>query len=126
MYFWQKYRYAWLFLAMLVFCSIMIVRQYHLNEDRRVELREAFILLHSRGYTNEAQRLFGRLIDNVPRLTDRQLVDDFQRTMNLVDPSIPNENNLIWKYHWTVSNEMEKRSEATLRRALKLARELGK
>jgi hypothetical protein len=91
-----------------------------------VELREAFILLHSRGYTNEAQRLFGRLIDNVTRLSDRQLVDDFQRTMNLVDPSIPNENNLIWKYHWTLSNEMEKRSEASLRRALKLANELGK
>lgn len=126
MYFWQRYRYAWLFLAMLVFCSIMVIRQYHVNEDRRVELREAFILLHSRGYTNEAQRLFQRLIDNVPRLMDRQLVDDMQRTMNVVDPSIPNENNLIWKYHWTVSNEMEKRSEATLRRALKLANELGK
>ncbi|WCJ60634.1 hypothetical protein NXS98_05755 [Fontisphaera persica] len=126
MYFLQRYRYAWLFLVMLVFCSIMVIRQYHLNEDRRVELREAFILLHSRGYTNEAQRLFSRLIDNVTRLSDRQLVDDFQRTMNLVDPSIPNENNLIWKYHWTLSNEMEKRSEASLRRALKLANELGK
>lgn len=126
MYFWQRYRYAWLFLAMLVFCSIMVIRQYHQNEDRRVELREAFILLHSRGYTNEAQRLFARLIDEVPKLTDRQLVDDFQRTMSLVDPSIPNENNLIWRYHWTVSNEMEKRSEATLRRALKLAHDLGK
>lgn len=126
MYFWQRYRYAWLFLAMLVFCSIMVIRQYRQNEDRRVELREAFILLHSRGYTNEAQRLFARLIDDVSKLTDRQLVDDFQRTMNLVDPSIPNENNLIWRYHWTVSNEMEKRSEATLRRALKLANDLGK
>lgn len=111
---------------MLVFCSIMVIRQYRMNEDRRVELREAFILLHSRGYTNEAHRLFQRLLDDVPRLTDRQLVDDMQRTMNLVDPSIPNENNLIWKYHWTVSNEMEKRSEASIRRALKLANELGK
>jgi len=126
MYFLQKYRYAWLFLGMLVFCSIMVIRQYRLNEDRRVELREAFILLHSRGYTNEAQRLFQKLLADVPHLTDRQLVDDMQRTMNLVDPSIPNENNLIWKYHWTVSNEMEKRSESSLRRALKLANELGK
>jgi len=126
MYFWHRYRYVWVFLLMLVFCSIMVLRQFRLNEDRRIEVREAFILLHSRGYTNEAQRLFNRLLESVSSLSDRQLVDDMQRTMILVDPSIPNESNLIWKYHWTVSNEMEKRSESSLLRALKLAREQGK
>jgi hypothetical protein len=126
MYFLRQNRYILVFLAMLVFCSIMAIRQFRLNDDRRLEVREAFILLHSRGYASETRRLFQKLLDDVPKLTGRQLMDDVQRTMNLVDPSIRNENNLIWKYHWTVSNELEKRSEKTLQRALQLAEEAGK
>jgi hypothetical protein len=30
---------------------------------------------------------------------------------------------LIWKYHWTVSNELELKEESILERAKKLARE---
>ncbi len=41
----------------------------------------------------------------------------------LVDPKRPETDNLIWKYHWTVSNELERRSWTTLERALKLAEE---
>jgi hypothetical protein len=50
-------------------------------------------------------------------------MDDYQRTLMLVDPATQQQNNLIWRYHWTVSNELEKRSESTLRRALKMAQE---
>ena len=42
----------------------------------------------------------------------------------LVDPLATNQtNNLIYNYHWTVSSELERRSESTLQRALELARE---
>ena len=41
----------------------------------------------------------------------------------LVDPATQQPDNLIWKYHWTVSKELEKRSESTLQRALKMAEE---
>jgi hypothetical protein len=39
----------------------------------------------------------------------------------LVDPYTDQPSNLVWKYHWTVSHELERRSESTLMRALKLA-----
>ena len=46
------------------------------------------------------------------------------RTLMLVDPLAVNQtNNLIYNYHWTVSAELDRRSESTLRRALELARE---
>ena len=126
MYFLRRHFYALIFVAVLVFCSVMIIQQISRNKDKHVELREAFILLHSRGYTNHATRLFDRLINEITNLSNKQLMDDFQRTVILVDPSIRNEENLIWKYHWTVSNELEKRSESTLKRALKLAGEAAK
>jgi hypothetical protein len=121
MYFLRKYRYALMFLLVLSFCSVMVTHQINLNEDRRIERREAFILLHSRGYTNEAARLFNKMVAEVPNLSHKQLINDFQRTVILVDPSIENKGNLIWKYHWYVSNEMERRSVSALRDALKLA-----
>lgn len=121
MYFVRRYRFVLAFLAVLVFCSVMVIRQINLNQGKHVELREAFILLHSRGYTHQAGTLFTNLVNRIPKLSNSQLMDDFQRTIILVDPTIRNEDNLIWKYHWTVSNELEKRSVNTLQRALKLA-----
>jgi len=101
----------------------MVVRQIAANRSRHVELREAFILLHSRGYTNEASRLYRRLLNEMPSLSTDQLMSDFQRTLILIDPTIPHSDNLIWVYHWTVSNELEKRSASVLKKALKLAEE---
>ena len=43
------------------------------------------------------------------------------RTLTLVNPQKRESNNLIWKYHWTVSNELEKRSESSMARAIELA-----
>jgi hypothetical protein len=111
------------FLALLVFCSVMVVRQFLINQSRHVDLREAFILLHTKGYRPEATRLYNRLLRDIQDLSNRALMDDFQRTLLLVDPSAHQPENLIWKYHWTVSNELEKRSESTLRHALKMAEE---
>jgi len=119
----RQYQFFVLFLVLLVFCSVMVVRQFKVNRSRHVELREAFILLQSKGYTNEAQRLFQRLLSDLDRPSDKTLLEDFQRTLMLVDPGTQHPENLIWTYHWTVSNELERRYERTLRRALELAKE---
>ncbi len=119
--FFRQYRTTLFFAGLLVVCGVMVIRQMDANRARHVELREALILLQSRGYKPEAERLYQRLIVELEHLPDRQLVDDFQRTLTLVDPAAQHPENLIWKYHWTVSNEMEKRQESSLQRALKLA-----
>lgn len=110
-------------MALLVFCSVMVVKETLARRNRHVELREAFILLHSRGYTNDAQVLFQQLLKEVPKLSNKELMDDFQRTVILVDPTIRQTSNPLYDYHWTISNELDKRSEDTLLRARKLAGE---
>ena len=119
----RQYRFFFLFLALLLFCSLMVMRQFNVNRSKHIELREAFILLHSKGYTNQAIRLFHRLLTDLPQESNKTLMDDFQRTLMLVDPGTEHPENPVWKYHWTVSNELEKRSESTLLHALKLAEE---
>src|ERR1043165_7486585 len=113
-------------MAALVVISVFSIRSFHARQSRHIETREAFILLHTRGYTNESTRLYEKLLDELPVLSNKQINEDFQRTLLLVDPSINQSSNLIWKYHWTVSNEMDKRSESSLMRALKLADEKKK
>jgi hypothetical protein len=117
----RRHRILLLFVAILVLCSVLVIRQFTLNRERHVELREAFILLEVKGYRNEAQRLFQRLLAELPSISNQQLLDDFQRTITLVNPLGSDTENLIWRYHWTVSNEFERRSEKTLERALKMA-----
>src|SRR3954462_8953850 len=119
----RQYQFVLLFLVLLAFCSLMVLRLFDVNRSKHIELREAFILLQARGYTNQAERLFQRLLRELPDQPDKVLLDDFQRTMMLVDPATKRPQNLVWTYHWTVSNELERRSESTLRHALKLARE---
>ena len=119
--FFRQYRYLLLGMALLVLCSVALVEYLHAGQSRHVEIREAFILLNTRGYTNQAQRLYTHLLYEMHKLSNKQLMDDFQRTLLLVDPSANRPDNLVWKYHWTVSNELERRSESSLVRALKLA-----
>jgi hypothetical protein len=104
----------------------MVLRQREAAEKKHLDIREAFILLNTRNYTNEARKLHQKLLLELPKISDRQLLDDFQRTLMLVDPdplTTQQTNNLIWIYHWTVSNEIERREETTLKRAHKLAEE---
>ena len=121
--FFRGNRFALIFFVLLIFCSAMVVRQFMANQSRHVELRESFILLYSKGYRQQAERLFKRLMRELEALPNKALMDDYQRTLMLVDPATQQPANLIWKYHWTVSNELEKRSESTLLRALKMAEE---
>lgn len=118
-----QYRYILSFLVLLVFCSIMVIRGLQARQSKHVELREAMILLHTRGYTNQADTLYGRLIRETKELPNKVLIDDFQRTLLLIDPGSKQTANPIWKYHWVVSNELEARSESTLKQARKLAEE---
>jgi hypothetical protein len=115
-------KFAVIFAAVLTFCSVMVLRQSSLNQSAHSELREAFIILHSRGYTNESVRLYNRLLRDLQTISNRDLREDFQRTLTLVDPAVQQPGNPIWKYHWTVSNELEKRSESSLAKALTIAK----
>src|SRR3954465_14229232 len=119
----RRYTFVWAFLALLVFCSVMVIRQLDRNQSKHIELREAFILLYSKGYSDKAQRLYDRLLRELQSESNRTLFDDFQRTLQLVDPTAKHPENLIWRYHWTLSNELETRSESTLARALKISEE---
>jgi hypothetical protein len=119
----RQYRFVLLFFALLVFCSWMVIYQARARQTKHVERREAFILLQARGYTNEATRLYHKLLLEMPKLTNKELLEDFQRTLLLVDPYSNQTNNLVWNYHWTISNELDRRSEGTLKRARELADE---
>src|SRR5439155_18034443 len=121
--FFRQYRVMLVIMLLLVVGSVLLIQRIHSRQSRHVEIREAFILLHTRGYTNEATRLYQKLLNDLQDLSNKQVMDDFQRTLLLVDPSAYQPSNLLWKYHWTVSNEMDKRSESTLTRALKLSEE---
>ena len=119
----RHYRYVLSFLLLLVFCSIMVIRGLQARQSKHVEMREAMILLQSRGYTNQAAHIYERLITDTKELPNKTLLDDFQRTVILVDPASKQTANPIWRYHWVVSNELERRSESTLERALRLSEE---
>lgn len=119
----RRNRYFLIFSVLVLFCGVMVLRQIEANQSAHADLREGFILLQTKGYKNEAQRLFQRLLADLESLPNKALAEDFQRTLTLVDPAKQDPENLIWKYHWTVSNELEKRSESTLAKALKLAHE---
>ncbi len=119
----SKYRSLVFFVLCVVVASVLVIRQFTLNQARHVELREAFILLHSRGYQTETERLYKRLLQEIEGLSEARLWDDYQRTLTLIDPMHDAPSNLIWQYHWTISNELEKRSASSLEKALKLARE---
>lgn len=119
----RHYRYVLSFLLLLVFCSIMVIRGLQARQSKHVEMREAMILLQSRGYTNQAAHIYQRLITDTKELPNKTLLDDFQRTVILVDPASKQTANPIWRYHWVVSNELERRSESTLERALRLSEE---
>ena len=127
MLFLRQHKFALLFLLLLVFCSLMFVRQwmhrYDARNTRHTELREAMILLQTGGYSNEAARLYWRLYNELESLSNKQIVEDWQRTVTLVDPGANQPSNSVWRYYWTVRKEMERRSGDIIERARKLAAE---
>jgi len=99
----------------------MVVRQFLLNQAAHVELREDFLLLHERGNARETERLYQLLVQDLPSLNTRCLVEDLQRTAMLINPAKLQPENFVWKYHQCVKNEMFRRSETRAAHALKRA-----
>ncbi len=118
--FFRGNRFALVFFVLLIFCSAMVVSQFMANQRKHVKSRENFIERYRQGYREEATRLYGELLRDLEVLPDKTLKDDSQRTLSLVDPTNRQSENLIWRYHETVSNELKKRSERAPRRAGKL------
>jgi hypothetical protein len=123
----RQHKFTLLFLAVLVFCSVMVIRQLEWTRSRKefkhVELREAMILLQTGGYTNEASKLYFRLWPELAKLSDKQLVEDWQRAVVLIDPNLHQPSNTIYQYYWSVRQEMERRADSHIDRARKLAAE---
>lgn len=117
----RRNQYLFFFLAVLVLSCVMVVRQYLANQSAHVEMREDFILLQERNRPQACARLYQLLIQQLPRLGEKALVDDLQRTSMLVDAKSPQIDNLVWKYYVSVKNELEKRSDRRLARALERA-----
>jgi hypothetical protein len=127
MFFLRRHKFSLLFLAVLVFCSVMVIRQMDWTQGRKerqhIDLREAMIMLQTGGYTNDAIKLYFRLWNDIEKLSNKQLNEDWQRAVVLVDPSLHQPSNTIYQYYWNVRSEMERRSENLIERARKLAAE---
>ncbi len=93
---------------------VIVLRQFMANQSAHVELREDFLLLHERGETKACDALYQQLIQELAGLDEKSLVDDLQRTRLLIDPNKPDKENLVWKYHVSVKNELQRRSEKRL------------
>jgi dihydropteroate synthase len=114
MQFLRRHKYLLCFLGVLVFSSIMVLRQFMANQSAHVELREDFLLLHERGEIKAGDALYQQLIQELANLDEKSLVDDLQRTRLLIDPQTPDKENLVWKYYMSVRNELRRRSEKRL------------
>jgi hypothetical protein len=99
----------------------MAIRQFMANQAAHVELREDFLLLYERGNATETERLYQMLVQDLPGLNTRGLIEDLQRTGMLIDHTKPESESLLSKYHQCVKNEMFRRSEARAAHALKRA-----
>jgi len=123
----RQHKFTLIFLGVLVFCSVMVILQIEWKRSRKefkhIELREAMILLQTGGYSNEASRLYLRILPDVAKLSDKQLLDDWQRAVVLIDPGLHQPSNNIYKYYWGVRQEMERRADGHIDRARKLAAE---
>jgi hypothetical protein len=109
------------FLASLVICSVLVIRQFLVNQWEHIDLREDFILLHDEGQTRGTERLYQMLIQELPSLPARALLDDEQR-LDLIQAQkhLPPAD-LVWKYRVSVQNELQRRTDERVARALKRA-----
>lgn len=121
MQFLRRNQYFLLTLAVLVLASVLAVRQFLVNQSAHVRRLEDFILLHERGEAKLCDRLYQRIIQELPGLSDQALVGDWQRTVQLVDSKTPQLDNLLWKYHVSVNNELRRRADKRLRSVLQEA-----
>ena len=118
MQFLRRNRYFLIALAVLVFSSVMVVRQFRANQSTHAQRLEDFLLLHERAEAKLCERRYQLLVLELPALDDWSLVQDLQRTAMVVDAKTQQPENLAWKYHISVRNELKRRSEKRLEAAL--------
>ncbi len=114
----RRHQYLLCFLGTLVLGCVLVVRQYLANQSTHIKLREDFIVLHDEGKAAACDELYQRLIQGLDALDERSLVDDLQRTSLLVDARTQDVENLVWKYHVSVKNEVRQRAGRRVARVL--------
>ena len=119
--FFRRHIHAFLFFAVLALSSVMVVRQFLLNQSAHVQAREDFMALQQKGHHQIAEHRYQLLIHALPKLSESVLWDDLQRTLMVVDTKTPQVDNLIWKYQVSVRNELNKRIDLRVERALERA-----
>ncbi|PYJ07796.1 MAG: hypothetical protein DME25_02925 [Verrucomicrobia bacterium] len=117
----RQNQYVLCFLGVLVFSCVMVLRQFMANQSAHIQRREDFILLQERAERKACERFYQVLIQELPDLSDRELVEDWQRTSLLLNPKTPNTESLLWKYHISVKNELQGRADRRVERALSQA-----
>jgi hypothetical protein len=117
----RRNRFALMVVAVLLIANVLVLRQYQLNASTHRNLREDLILLYETGHSKEAGRIYEKLVQRLPQLTNQALIDELGRTRTLVDEKASQQDNLIWKYHWAVKRNLEKRAEQRLAGAIKRA-----
>ena len=120
MQFLRRNRFVLSFLAILVVCNILLLRQLVANDSAHIELREDFIFLQGSGRRAEAEHFYQLLVASLPNLSERALLDDYQRTMLLLDPQSPKKEDLVSNYNWALKQHIKKRAEQRLSRILKV------
>jgi len=101
-------------MAVLIFASVMVVQQYLASQSTHTQQVEDFLRLHDRGEVKPCEHLYQVLVQQLPHLNERALVQDLQRTAMVVELKTPQVDNLVWKYHVSVNNELKQRSEKRL------------
>jgi hypothetical protein len=114
----RQYQYVLCFLGVVVFSLVMVFREFMADQSAHVERREDFLLLQERGQQDAAERFYERLIQELPQLSDRNLANDLQRTALFLGPKTNEIENLVWKFHVSVRNELRHRAEHRLARKL--------
>lgn len=109
------------FLASLILCSVLVIRQYLVNEWKHDDLREDFILLHDQGQAKGVERLYQMLVQELPNLPDHALIADQQRLAVLFLAQKPPPEDLLWKYYVSVQKELQRRTDDRVANALKHA-----
>jgi hypothetical protein len=117
----KRHQFFLAFVAVLFLCSVMVIRQYLVNQWAHVDRREDFILLHDQGKARGTERLYQMLIQELPALPDRALIADQQRLTILFLSQKPPPDDLLWKYYVSVQNELQRRTDERVARALKRA-----
>lgn len=118
MQFFRRNRFAVLTVTVAVFACVLVTWQYLINRSAHTAQVEDFLLLYGRNETKASEHLYQVLIQRLPHIGDRELVQDLQRAAMVIDPKTPQTENLVWKYYVSVNNELKRRAEKRIKTLL--------